>query len=188
MAIEAASMMVSRDKASIEPISATIESVLENGNDSVFGTLFWFFVAGGSGALAYRLINTLDAMWGYKSPRYFYFGWAAARLDDLVNWIPARITALTYCLLGQTRIGFRCWWSQARHWKSPNAGPVMAAGAGALHITLGGPAQYHGEWQTRPTLGEGPAPVATDIQRALNLVRHGVYRWLVIGLLVQATF
>lgn len=182
----AASYMVSRDSAAVEPIPATIESVLENGNDGVFGALFWFFVAGGTGALAFRLINTMDAMWGYKTARYFYFGWAAARLDDLISYIPARLTALTYALLGRTRIALHCWKQQAPLWDSPNAGPVMACGAGAMYVKLGGAACYQGEWHQRPTLGAGEPPVTSDIERALKFVRHGVYSWLIIVLITAA--
>jgi adenosylcobinamide-phosphate synthase len=183
----ASSYMVSRDVEAIEPISATIESVLENGNDSVFATLFWFLIAGGAGAVTFRLINTLDAMWGYKTSRYYYFGWAAARLDDAFNYVPARLTAITYALLGHTQSAFRCWKNQAPLWDSPNAGPVMSAGAGALQVILGGSARYHGEWHHRPTLGAGTQPVAHDISRALQLVRHGVYRWLIVALLIGVT-
>jgi adenosylcobinamide-phosphate synthase len=183
----AASYMVSRDSSAIDPIPATVESVLENGNDGVFGALFWFFIAGGVGALAFRLINTMDAMWGYKNPRYTYFGWAAARLDDVINYMPARLTAITYALLGHTKLALHCWKTQAPLWDSPNAGPVMSAGAGALKVQLGGAARYHGEWHLRPTLGAGEPPVASDIERSLALVRHGVYRWLIIALLIGAT-
>lgn len=179
----AASYMVSRDPEALEPVPATIESVLENGNDGVFGALFWFFVAGGVGALVFRLVNTLDAMWGYKNPRFLYFGWAAARLDDALNYFPARLTALTYAVLGKTRLALNCWRAQAPIWKSPNAGPVMAAGAGALGVQLGGLARYHGQWQQRPMLGAGDKPVAADIDRALRLVQHGVWLWLVLALL-----
>jgi len=179
----AASYMVSRDPEAVEPVPATIESVLENGNDSVFGALFWFFIAGGAGALAFRLVNTLDAMWGYKNERFLYFGWAAARLDDVLNYLPARLTAVTYALLGKTRLAIACWRSQAPVWKSPNAGPVMAAGAGALAVRLGGLARYHGQWQERPVLGAGDVPKAEDIGRALKLVRNGVGLWIGLALL-----
>lgn len=179
----ATSYMVSRDVEAIEPVSATIESVLENGNDSVFGALFWFCVAGGPGALAYRLVNTLDAMWGYKTSRYFYFGWAAARLDDVLNYLPARLTALTYGLLGQTALAWRSWRTQAPLWDSPNAGPVMSAGAGALNVQLGGRARYHGEWHVRPRLGTDTLPIAEDIPRALRLVRNGMLAWLAVAVL-----
>ena len=184
----AASCMVSRDSAAIEPVPATIESVLENGNDGVFGALLWFFVLGGTGALLFRLVNTMDAMWGYKTPRLYYFGWAAARLDDVLNYIPARLTALTYALLGKTRTALRCWASQAPLWDSPNAGPVMAAGAGALNIKLGGAARYQDEWHERPQLGSNKQPIAADIERALKLVRHGVYLWLSLFLLIFGSY
>jgi adenosylcobinamide-phosphate synthase len=180
----ATSYMVSRDIEAIEPISATIESVLENGNDSVFGALFWFFIAGGPGALAYRLVNTLDAMWGYRTPRYFYYGWAAARLDDALNYIPARLTAFTYALLGHTKLAWQSWQTQAPQWDSPNAGPVMAAGAGALNVKLGGQARYHGEWHDRPRLGTQIPPTPEDIPKALQLVRNGMLSWLVIAILL----
>jgi adenosylcobinamide-phosphate synthase len=165
--------------------SAAVESVLENGNDAVFGALFWFLVAGAPGVLLYRLVNTLDAMWGYRTPRYLYFGWAAARLDDVLNFIPARLTALTYALIGHTRSALRCWRAQAGEWESPNAGPVMAAGAGALGVGLGGGAYYHGQWEERPALGAGPRPDATSIPAGLRLVRLGVILWLLVVIAIE---
>lgn len=181
--------MVSRDTDAMQETDvtrATIESVLENGNDAVFGTLFWFVLAGVPGAVLYRLANTLDALWGYRTPRYRYFGWAAARFDDLLNLFPARLTALTYALLGHYPRARRCWLTQGCLWESPNAGPVMAAGAGALGVGLGGPAFYHGALKQRPTLGTDTLPVAGDIERAIRLVQQGGILWLVI-LLVGAT-
>jgi adenosylcobinamide-phosphate synthase len=179
--------MVSRDTAALnanQVAAAATESVLENGSDAVFGALFWFAIFGAPGALLYRLANTLDAMWGYRTARYERFGWAAARIDDVLNFIPARLTALTYALCGNFTVAWRCWHTQARQWDSPNAGPVMAAGAGAVNVRLGGAAPYHGVWEERPTLGEGDLPDATSIARALRLVRTGVTLWLVIALLL----
>jgi adenosylcobinamide-phosphate synthase len=179
----AASYIVSRDPDAIDPVPATLESVLENGNDGVFGALFWFLVAGGAGAVAYRLVNTLDAMWGYRSARFQYFGWAAARLDDVLNYLPARLTAITYALLGNSRLALNCWRTQAPKWESPNAGPVMAAGAGALGLKLGGSARYQGVWHERPALGASATPEVQDISRALNLINRGVALWLCLTML-----
>jgi len=175
--------MVSRDTAGMMPSEAskaTVESVLENGNDAVFGALFWFMVAGAPGVVAYRLANTLDAMWGYKNARYRQFGWAAARLDDLLNFTPARLTALSYAAFGRTGQALACWRRQAPAWDSPNAGPVMAAGAGALNLALGGHARYEGVAQQRPSLGRGSEATPPDIERALSLVRHSLLLWLVV--------
>jgi adenosylcobinamide-phosphate synthase len=178
---ERVGMIVSRDTAQLDETGvakAAVESVLENGNDAVFGALFWFFLAGGAGAVLFRLANTLDAMWGYKDARRRYFGWAAARIDDLLNYLPARLTALTYALFGHTQNALNCWRTQAQAWSSPNAGPVMAAGAGALKVGLGGTAVYHGAVEERPALGVGAAPTATDIGRAVALVERGQWLWL----------
>nr|WP_288357613.1 adenosylcobinamide-phosphate synthase CbiB [uncultured Pseudomonas sp.] len=164
---------------------AGTESVLENGSDAVFAALFWFLVAGAPGVVLYRLSNTLDAMWGYRNERFERFGWAAAKIDDLLNYVPARLVALTYAVLGRSALAMRCWQRQAPQWDSPNAGPVMAAGAGALGVSLGGAAVYHGELHQRPELGEGPPPRARDIERAMNLVWGGVLLWLLLMLIVE---
>ena len=178
------SFIVSRDTADANEADlakASAESLLENGNDAVFGTLFWFILLGGPGAVLFRLANTLDAMWGYRSERFNLFGRCAARIDDALNYVPARLTALSYVLLaasGTARArAWHCWRTQAPAWSSPNAGPVMASGAGALGVSLGGAAVYDGEIEQRPPLGAGPAAGAQDILRAWRLVLHTTLLW-----------
>jgi len=159
---------------------ATIESVLENGADAVFAPIFWFIVAGPAGAVIYRLSNTLDAMWGYKNQRFLHFGWAAARLDDVLNWIPARLTALSYAVLGQTSKALLCWKTQAKLLDSPNAGPVMTSGAGALNLQLGGPAWYHGKLKDKVFFGGLKLPDNNDIKRANSLINASLILSIII--------
>lgn len=176
--------IVSRKTAHLDQsqvIRATIESMLENGNDAVFGALFWFLVGGIPGALLYRVANTLDARWGYKSEKYLHYGWAAARLDDVLNYIPARLCAITYALQGNTIQALRCWRKQAPLCASPNGGPVMSAGAGALGVRLGGPAEYDGYQCDKPILGAGRDVQPADIGRAIALVRRGAWAWGVLA-------
>lgn len=174
--------IVSRNSDRMSPQqvrNATIESLLENGNDAIFAPLFWFIVAGAPGALLFRLSNTLDAMWGYKTKQYRYFGWCAARIDDALNYIPARCTALSYALLGSTKQSLHSWREHAKLCASPNAGPVMCAGAGSLKISLGGPAWYHGELVKKPELGIGEAPENYHITRASHLVSSTLLMWFI---------
>ncbi|MEC5161038.1 MULTISPECIES: adenosylcobinamide-phosphate synthase CbiB [unclassified Janthinobacterium] len=170
------------DASAADLAKASAESLLENGNDAVFGTLFWFAVAGGPGAVLFRLANTLDAMWGYRNERFDWFGCCAARIDDALNYLPARLTALSYIALGATladkRRAWQCWRAQAPNWSSPNAGPVMSTGAGALGLALGGAAIYDGVLEQRPPLGSGRGAAAPDIARAWRLVAHTTTLWL----------
>ena len=178
--------IVSRDTAQLNQqqiATAACESVLENGSDGIFAAIFWFVVAGIPGVVIYRMANTLDAMWGYRSERFLYFGWAAARADDLLNWLPARLVAFSYALCGDYRLAIKCWREQAHHWYSPNAGPVMAAGAGSLCIALGGAAVYQRQAKQRPVLGSGEPAAAEDIFRALALLDRGMVLWLAVLLL-----
>lgn len=165
---------------------ATIESVLENGADAVFAPIFWFIVAGPAGAVLYRLSNTLDAMWGYKNQRFIYFGWAAARFDDVLNYIPARLTALSYALVGETKRALTCWRQQAHLLDSPNAGPVMTAGAGSLNLKLGGPAWYHGKLKDKIFFGADKLPHNDDINKANSLINHSLILWVCILVIVES--
>ncbi|MBF0108821.1 MAG: cobalamin biosynthesis protein CobD [Magnetococcales bacterium] len=178
--------IVSRETGTMESpdvARATVESVLENGCDAVFAAMFWFIVLGGPGVVLFRLANTLDAMWGYRNERYRQFGWAAARLDDVLGYIPARLTALTYLLLGDRRGALRAWRGCTVR-KSPNATLVMASGGGALGLCLGGGAFYHGIWQPAPLLGGTVAPTPSDIDRATGLVRRGGMVWSITSLFI----
>jgi adenosylcobinamide-phosphate synthase len=153
---------------------AALESLAENTSDAQVAPLFWAAVAGVPGALGYRAINTLDAMVGYRSPRYARFGWAAARLDDLANIVPARVTAtlvvVSAPLVGGSPAGaVRAWRRDAARHPSPNAGVVEAAFAGALGVRLGGPTRYPHGLEIRPTLGDGPPPHVADLRRAVAL-------------------
>jgi len=155
---------------------ATVESVAENTSDAVVAPLFWGAVAGVPGLLGYRAINTMDAMVGHRSPRYRRFGWASARLDDLVNLIPARLSAaLTVVgapvVGGDRRGAWTAWQRDASAHPSPNAGRVEAAFAGALEVRLGGRTVYPYGVEDRPVLGTGRMPDAGHVTRAVELSR-----------------
>lgn len=176
-------MIVSRDTSDSDETAitkATIESVLENGSDAIFTAIFWFVLFGAPGVIFYRLANTLDAMWGYKTERFTHFGWAAARIDDALNWLPARLTALSYAIAGSTRNAVSCWFKQGSQWHGINPGVVMATGAGALQVLLGGAARYHGENVQRPLLGSHNEPKVTDIERSIKLVYKSIFIWVLV--------
>jgi adenosylcobinamide-phosphate synthase len=166
-----------RDPAALDAAGlarATVESVAENTSDAVVGPLFWGAVGGVPGLLAYRAVNTLDAMVGHRSPRYERFGWASARADDIANLLPSRLAAglAVTCapLVGGRRLqALRVWRRDGGKHPSPNAGPIEAAFAGALGRTLGGRLSYAGRLEERPLLGDGPAPDVQDIVRAARL-------------------
>ena len=182
------SKIVSRDTTALDKngiAKATVESVLENASDAVLAPIFWFAIAGIPGVLLYRFSNTLDAMWGYKNQRYRYFGWAAARLDDVLNWLPARCCALSYAITGTWKSSISCWQRQAQYCESPNAGPVMASGAGALGVCLGGSARYDGLDVIRPELGEGRLAGCEDIEAALGLVWRATILWVGVIAIAQ---
>lgn len=153
---------------------ATVESVAENTSDAVVAPLVWGAVAGLPGLLGYRAANTLDAMVGHRSPRYARFGTAAARLDDLLNLVPARLTGLLTIAVAPTAHGdrdraWRVWRRDRNDHPSPNAGQCEAAMAGALGVRLGGRNVYFGRSEVRPFLGDGPRPEARHLKRAARI-------------------
>lgn len=153
---------------------AVVESVAENTSDAVVGALVWGALGGVPGLVAFRAVNTLDAMVGHKSPKYLRYGWASARLDDLAGWPGARLTALLAVVAGgDPRGALRAWRADAAGHPSPNAGPVEASFAGALGVRLGGTLSYGGRVEHRAVLnGDARAVESADIARAVRLSRR----------------
>jgi adenosylcobinamide-phosphate synthase len=168
-----------RDPAQLDEAGiarAVVESVAENCSDAIVAPLLWGALAGTPGLAAYRAANTLDAMVGHHSPRYERFGWASARLDDVANWAPARVTALLTAACapvvgGRPAATWRIATEYGPRHPSPNAGWCEAAFAGALGLRLGGPLSYSGRTEYRPELGTGRPPEPADIARASRLCR-----------------
>lgn len=187
----AVSHIVGRDPEALdEPgvARAAIESLAESTSDGVVAPLFWLLIGGLPGILIYKAANTADSMVGHKNERYLEFGWASARFDDLLNWIPARLTALL--IAGSAflvrRADPEAAWSialrDARKHDSPNAGWPEAAFAGALGFRLGGPRAYEGQIHELPAFGDGRAELTSlDILKALELY------WMAMNLLLAGT-
>jgi adenosylcobinamide-phosphate synthase len=186
---EAVRHIVGRDPQSLDEYGvarAAIESLAENFSDGVVAPALWYALLGLPGIFVYKTVNTLDSMIGHRTPRYLHFGWAAARLDDLMNLAPARLSGMLIAAAAlvtpETRVApaFRIMLRDARKHRSPNAGWPEAAAAGALDLALAGPRRYHGQVVNDPWLGDGRARVTTaDISRALKLY--------LVACLVQAT-
>ncbi len=168
--------IVGRDTAEMDEAAiarAAIESAAENFSDGVIAPAFWFLLFGLPGMLLYKTINTADSMIGYRNERYEEFGWAAARLDDLANWVPARLSALLIALSGA--VPLRLWSTiaaEARRHRSPNAGWPEAAMARALGVALAGPRRYGGTLHDEPFIHPcgSRSPGATEIRRAIRLL------------------
>jgi len=168
--------LVGRDPTALdgpEIARAVVESLADNTVDAVVAPCLWAAAAGAPGALAYRAVNTLDAMVGHRSERHRNFGWASARLDDLAGWVPARVTAALVAAVRPGRAGavWRTVRADAPSHPSPNAGVAEAAWAAALGIRLGGTNRYGGRVEVRAPLGAGPPPAVADIGRAAALSR-----------------
>lgn len=166
----AVSRIVGRDVKELDAsgvAAAGLESLAESFNDGVVAPAFWLLVAGLPGLFAYKAVNTADSMIGHMEERWRAFGWAAARTDDLMNLVPARIAGALIVLAGGR--GLATMLRDAPAHASPNAGWPEAAMAGALRLRLGGPAHYDGVLTPRPQFGRGPAPGATDLRRGLRV-------------------
>lgn len=174
---EAVSRIVGRDPAALDEAGiarAAAESLAENASDGIVAPVFWGALFGLPGILGYKAINTLDSMIGHRSERHEAFGWAAARIDDVANFIPARLTGSLFVLLAPRRSeALSCMMRDARRHRSPNAGWPEAAMAGALGVRLSGPRVYQGSATAEPWLNEGARdPRAADIAEALTLYRR----------------
>jgi adenosylcobinamide-phosphate synthase len=169
--------LVGRDPAGLdadEVARAVIESLAENSVDAVVAPALWGAVAGAPGALAYRAVNTLDAMVGHRSARHQRYGWASARLDDAANWVPARVAGVLVIALrpSAAATALRVVRHDAPAHPSPNGGVIEGAFAAALGVRLGGPSTYGDRHEDRPTLGDGRPPGPGDIAAARTLARQ----------------
>lgn len=165
---------------------AVVESVLENGHDAVIASLFWYCVGGMPMVIAHRLANTLDAMWGYKNRRFVDFGWFSAKLDDLLGWPSAKVTALLYAMQSSSPLlCLKNAYVQGRQYKSLNGGYAMASGATSLYITLGGSAKYFGQTAQSVSLGTGNKVTASDIPASTVLVTNASYYFLLISFVFE---
>ncbi|WP_022942490.1 adenosylcobinamide-phosphate synthase CbiB [Psychromonas hadalis] len=186
------SYIVSRDTRQLDQKAisrATTESMLENGHDAVTATLIYFVIGGAPLVIIHRLSNTLDAMWGYRSEQFNYFGKFSARLDDLLGFISGKITALLFALLGGfsgkfTQILSNAYW-QSKHYKSHNGGWVMASGATLINVRLGGKAIYFGKEVESPPLGEGEQVQSKHIKNSLTVVKQAVVVWLIMVFIME---
>ena len=180
--------LVGRDPSSLDAAEiarAVVESVAENTTDAVVAPVLWAVAFGAPGALGYRAVNTLDAMVGYRSPRYERYGWASARLDDVANWIPGRLTALLVVAARPARAAaiVSTVRRDASSHPSPNAGVAEAAFAAALGLTLGGTNRYGDRVEHRAELGDGRSPEVGDIAAAVRLA-DDVALLLALGLVL----
>jgi adenosylcobinamide-phosphate synthase len=187
----AVSRIVGRDPANLDEAAiarAAIESLAENTSDGIVAPLFWGLLFGLPGIVGYKAVNTLDSMIGHRTERHESFGWAAARIDDVANLVPARLTGLLFALVSaHPRDAMSCMIKDARRHRSPNAGWPEAAMAAALGVRLCGPRYYHGELADEPWLnGAARDPIAGDIARGLKLYAHAMI--CLAGLLVVLAF
>jgi adenosylcobinamide-phosphate synthase len=182
--------IVSRDTSQLDDKAisrATTESILENGHDAVTATLIYFVIGGAPLVIIHRLANTLDAMWGYRNEQFQFFGKFSARMDDLLGFVSAKVTALLFALIvllkGKASRAFKALinaYQQSKNYKSHNGGWVMAAGATILNVRLGGKSVYYGKTVQSPQLGVGEPVQSEHIKRSLILVKQATVLWLLL--------
>ena len=180
------SLIVGRDTHELDASgvsAAALESLAESFNDGIVAPAYWLVLGGVPGLFAYKVLNTADSLIGHKEERWRAFGWAAARADDVANLVPARIAGLLLVCAGLGGLLVMC--KDASRHASPNAGWPEAAMAGALGVTLGGPATYDGALHERPVFGAGPAPGLADLSRGLRIyvIACGLLWLLVVAVL-----
>ena len=161
---------------------AAVEGVLQQGNSLIVSPIFWFILLGPVGAVLQRLSCILDSLWGHRYERFAEFGWAAARFDDLLGWIPARITALSYALMGSFEDALHCWRKRVGVWSDINSGPLLASGFGAMHMQIC-EAEDEGEFEER-TSDLTVIPDAGHVRRVVALIWRVLLLWLVVGILM----
>jgi adenosylcobinamide-phosphate synthase len=161
---------------------AAVEGVLKQGNSLIVSPIFWFILLGPFGAVLQRLSCILDSLWGHRYERFAEFGWAAARFDDLMGWIPARITALSYALMGSFEDALHCWRRRVGVWSDINSGPLLASGFGAMHMQIC-EAEEEGEYDEQVS-DLTVIPDAGHVHRAVALVWRVLLLWLAIGILM----
>jgi adenosylcobinamide-phosphate synthase len=182
----AVSMIVSRDTKDMtesQIARAAIESAAENFSDGVIAPAFWFLIGGLPAMLVYKFVNTADSMIGYKTKKYLEFGWASARFDDVLNWIPARISMLLIVAFAKQPINLKAIISEAKQHKSPNAGWPEAAMARAIDVALAGPRSYDGKLQQLPWVNETgrQSITANDVDSATRILwRAWNLAWVLI--------
>ena len=190
----AVSRIVGRDTQALTAegvTKAAVETVAENASDGVIAPLLYMLLGGAPLALTYKAINTMDSMVGYKNTQYLYFGRAAAKLDDIANFLPSRIAALLWvaaaALTGNdARSAWRIWRRDRRNHASPNSAQTESACAGALNVQLAGPAYYFGEYYPKPTIGDAVRPIEPeDIRRANRMMYAESLLALALGLVIR---
>ena len=186
---KAVSMIVGRDTDRLDETGvakAAVETVAENASDGVIAPLLFLAVGGAPLGVLYKSINTMDSMVGYKNDRYLYFGRAAAKLDDLVNFIPARLAGILLCLAARPagfdgKNAWKIFWRDRKNHKSPNSAHTEAAAAGALDVQLAGSSYYFGKLVVKPTIGDPLRPVEpADILRCNRLMYAGTFLAMVL--------